>query len=71
MVLSSDGSKFATASADKSIGVYDAKSGEVLRHITTGHSMGIYDLIWIDSETFVSASADNSAMQFNVATDGA
>jgi WD40 repeat protein len=53
-------SKFATASADKSIGVFDAKSGELIKHYPNAHAMGIYDLVWLDDSTFTSASADNS-----------
>jgi len=46
MVLSPNGSKFATVSADKSVGIYDAKTGEIIKHLPTGHTMGVYDLVW-------------------------
>lgn len=46
MVLNSDGSKFLAASADKSISIYDAGSGELIKHITGAHKMGIYDVAW-------------------------
>jgi WD40 repeat protein len=60
MRLSPDKTKFATASADKSICIFDAKSGELIKHYAAAHSMGIYDLVWIDDQTLATASADNS-----------
>jgi WD40 repeat protein len=48
MRLSPDKTKFATASSDKSICIFDAKSGELIKHYAAAHAMGIYDLIWID-----------------------
>lgn len=46
--LNPDKSKFATASSDKSICIFDAKTGDVIKHYPAAHSMGIYDLVWID-----------------------
>jgi len=60
MRLSPDKSKFATVSADKSICVFDCKTAEVVKHYPCAHSMGIYDLVWIDNTIFATASADNS-----------
>jgi WD40 repeat protein len=65
-VLSPDGSKFATVSADKSIAVFDAVSGEMTKHFKTAHAMGVYDLSWIDNHTFVSCSADNLVKKWHV-----
>ncbi len=44
MALSPDGTKFATCSADKSIAVFDAKTGDLIKHYVAAHEMGIYDL---------------------------
>lgn len=60
MRLSPDKTKFATVSADKSVCVFDSKTGDVLKHYPSAHSMGIYDVVWLDDSSFATASADNS-----------
>jgi COMPASS component SWD3 len=66
MSLSPDGSKFATCSADKTIAVFDAKTGQLIKHYLTAHTMGIYDLCWVDNATFVTASADNLVKKWSL-----
>ncbi len=66
MSLSPDGSKFATCSADKSIAVFDAKTGQLIKHYVAAHAMGIYDLCWINDTSFVTASADNLVKKWSI-----
>lgn len=67
--LSPDGTKFATVSADKSIAMFDSKSQERLQHIQGAHTKGIYDLSWLNDESFVTCSADNSFKIWKVGQD--
>ena len=60
MRLSPDKTKFGTVSADKSIAIFDAKTGETIKHYPAAHAMGIYDIVWINDTSFITASADNS-----------
>ena len=69
MSLSPDGSKFATCSADKSIAVFDADTGAIIKHYVAAHAMGIYDVSWIDNESFLSVSADNNVKVWRVDSD--
>ena len=69
MVMSPDNTKFACCSADKSITIYDSTSGELIKHMEKAHSMGIYDLVWRDASSFVTASADNSCKLWSLTED--
>lgn len=71
MRLCPDGSKFATVSADKSIGVFDSDSGDLIKHYTGAHAMGIYDLDWCDDNSFLTCSADNSVKKWQLDQDAA
>jgi WD40 repeat protein len=71
MRLSPDGSKFATCSADKSIAVFDAKDGTLIKHFTATHAMGIYDLCWVDNLSLLTCSADNLVKKWSVEADAA
>jgi WD40 repeat protein len=59
MALSPNGTKFATCSADKSVAVFDAKTGDLIKHYVGAHEMGIYDIQWGSETEFYTCSADN------------
>jgi WD40 repeat protein len=71
MRLSPDGSKFATASGDKTIAVFNAEDGSLLKHIKAAHAMSVVDLAWIDNEHFVTCSSDNNVKKWNCNEDKA
>lgn len=71
MRLSPDGSKFATCSADKSIAVFDAKEGTLIKHFQAAHAMGIYDLCWVDDSSLLTCSADNLVKKWSLDADSA
>ena len=66
MRLSPDKSKFGTVSADKSIAIFDAKTAELIKHYPAAHAMGVYDIVWLNDTTFLTASADNSVKQWTL-----
>lgn len=66
MRLSPEKTKFGTVSADKSIAIFDAKTAELIKHYPAAHSMGIYDIFWLNETTFLTASADNSVKQWTL-----
>lgn len=57
--LSPDNTRFVTASLDKQIGVFDAKTFEQTGTIAKGHTMGIYDALWVNDNQLATCSADN------------
>lgn len=69
--MSPDGSKVATASADKSIAVFETETGTKIKHFTGAHAMGIYDLCWIDDNHFLTCSADNNVKKWSLDEDKA
>lgn len=71
MRLSPDGSKFATVSADKSVAVFNTADGEMVKHITGCHKMGIYDLVWTGEQEFITCSADNNVKKWSLESDTA
>ena len=69
MRLSPDGSKFATASGDKSIAIFNAEDGSLLKHIKGAHAMSVVDLPWTDNEHFFTCSSDNNVKKWNCNED--
>ena len=59
MKMSPDGSKFVTVSSDKSICVFETETATKIKHWDKAHAMGIYDVDWIDDNSFITCSADN------------
>jgi len=68
---SPDGSKWATVCADKSICVFNSEDDSVLKHYTKAHAMGIYDLWWLDDNSFMTCSADNNIKVWQLDQDAA
>eukprot|EP00760_Papus_ankaliazontas_P021544 PhM_4_TR18709/c0_g1_i1/m.7854 len=68
--FSPDGSLLLTAGADKVIHIMDGKTGEKKGKIATGHTGGIYTLVFTQSGQVVTASADKTCRVFQVAADG-
>lgn len=64
--MSPDSTHFATVSSDKSINLYDAKTWEKVQSIANAHKMGIYELKWLDDDTIITASADNTVKSWNI-----
>ncbi|KAM4710069.1 WD repeat-containing protein 1 [Discoglossus pictus] len=72
--FSPDGNRFATASADGEIFLYDGKTGEKLGSLAGGkaHNGGIYAISWsADSTQLLSASGDKTAKIWDVAANSA
>ncbi|GAB1220750.1 hypothetical protein ENUP19_0057G0084 [Entamoeba nuttalli] len=67
--FSPDGSLCVCVSSDKSISVFDGKTGE-MKYKKTEHKAGVYSVTWgNDSKTFITASADKTCKVWN-AEDG-
>jgi len=64
--LSPDGTHFATVSSDKTINLYDAKTFEKVQSVANAHKMGIYELKWLDDDTVITASADNTVKSWAI-----
>lgn len=58
--FSPDGDKIVAAGADRSITVYDGKSGDHLTIVKDAHDGGIFGVDWYDDKSFVTCSADSS-----------
>ncbi|KAG6016701.1 hypothetical protein E4U41_004382 [Claviceps citrina] len=67
---SPDGALVATVGADKTIQLYDGKTGEALRQVGQGeHTGSIFALSWSqDSKKFATASADQTIKLWHVET---
>ncbi|CDR43272.1 CYFA0S11e02916g1_1 [Cyberlindnera fabianii] len=64
---SPDGAFLVSVGADRQIVVYDGKTGEFLKKIGDGvHEGGIFSVSWVDSERFVTSSADATVKLWNV-----
>jgi WD repeat-containing protein 1 (actin-interacting protein 1) len=63
-----DGIFFASASADKSVVIYDTETLEVTKKIDKAHTKGIIDLVWVNDNTIATASSDNIVKHWNVDT---
>lgn len=63
--FSPDGTKFASASSDKNVVLFNSDSAEVIKKIEGAHSKGILDLAWLDDENFMTCSSDNSIKLWN------
>lgn len=59
-----DGTHLVSVGSDRQIVLYDGKTGEYLK-ATPAHQGGIYGVSWRDSNTFVTASADNTVKVWN------
>lgn len=69
--FSPDGNFLVTVSSDKTICLYDGKSGDLVRKFAEndGHKGGIYSVAWSpDSKKVVTASADKTCKLWNVDT---
>lgn len=72
--FSPDGNRFATASADGQIFVYDGKTGEKVSALggSKAHDGGIYAICWSpDSTSLISASGDKTVKLWDVAANTA
>ena len=71
IVFSPDGSKYATASMDKSIKIWDAEKHKLLKVIDksrhAGHGTSVNKLLWTQHEHWlVSASDDRSISVWDI-----
>ncbi|XP_072262540.1 WD repeat-containing protein 1 isoform X1 [Pyxicephalus adspersus] len=72
--FSPDGNRFATASADGQIFLYDGKTGEKVGQLGAGkaHDGGVYAISWnADGTQLLSASGDKTAKIWDVAANSA
>lgn len=68
MKFSSDGSLIASASADKSVRIWNTGDGKVQKTII-GHKLGISDISWsYDSKMIASCSDDKTVKIFDVSS---
>lgn len=70
LALSPDNKFLASGSMDKSIKIWDAQSGTLLKVIDreryNAHTSSVNSIIWMDDTSFVSCSDDRSVMAFRV-----
>ncbi|MDX5320155.1 MAG: hypothetical protein LPK49_03850, partial [Bacteroidota bacterium] len=70
LALSPDENYLASGSMDKSIKIWDAASGTLLKVIDRerygAHTSSVNAIVWLDNETFVSCSDDRTVMAFRI-----
>lgn len=60
VVFSPEGKKFASASSDKSFVIHDTETLEEIKKIEKAHNKGVTDVVWIDEDTLMTSSTDNT-----------
>lgn len=65
--FSPNGNFLVSVGSDRAICIYQGKTGEFIKKIENGHDGGIFAVAWtLDSEKFVTASADGSIKTWSV-----
>ncbi|CDW71723.1 wd repeat-containing protein 1 [Stylonychia lemnae] len=60
VVFSPEGKKFVSASSDKSLVIHDTETLEEIKKIEKAHNKGVTDVVWIDEDTLMTSSTDNT-----------
>lgn len=61
-----DGSQFVSVSSDKTIIVHDTQTLETVQKIEKAHGKGIVDVAWLDFDSLLTISTDNTAKIWSV-----
>lgn len=62
--FSPQGTYFVSVGLDRAIVVYDGKTGDVLSTKAQAHQGGIYAVLWLSDDEFITASADGTLRQW-------
>lgn len=68
VLFSPQGTYFVSVGLDRAIVVYDGKTGDVIATRQQAHNGGIFAILWINDDEFVTASADGTVRQWKAAS---